>query len=262
MVAAIGVCRVGQSARRVDRGLGVLGAWLAGDGRRPLDAAGLLGACVIATLANPYGWDLWGFLWRTVRVARPNIEEWMPLWSFGPPQWLGPLLVAVAIGWVVARPFPGRRACLVALAVLALAGLRVARVAPMLGVAAAILLSPRFAALWPRRAFALRTAAERWTVFFAAFALAAAAAVVARLSLSCIPVDRALRPDPAAVALLKNVPPGRLVTFFNWGDTRSALRSESAGIDGRPSRNRLQRRADRRARSNPQGLSGRFPGTR
>ena len=90
--------------------------------------------------------------------------------------------------------------------------------AAILGVAAAILLSPRFAALWPRRAFALRTAAERWTVFFAAFALAAAAAVVARLSLSCIPVDRALRPDPAAVALLKNVPPGLLVTFFNWGE--------------------------------------------
>jgi hypothetical protein len=199
-------------------GLGVLGAWLSGDGRRPLAAAGLLAACVVATMANPYGWSLWGFLWRTVNVARPNIEEWMPLWSFGPELWIGPLLVAMAIGWVVARPFPGRRACLVALVVLALAGLRVARVAPMLGVAAAILLAPRFAAIWPRRPFVLRTAAERWTILIATLALAVAASAIARLSFSCIPIDHALRPDPMAVALLKNAPPGRLVTFFNWGE--------------------------------------------
>jgi hypothetical protein len=124
----------------------------------------------------------------------------------------------MAIGWVVARPFPGRRACLVALVVLALAGLRVARVAPMLGVAAAILLAPRFAAIWPRRPFVLRTAAERWTILIATLALAVAASAIARLSFSCIPIDHALRPDPMAVALLKNAPPGRLVTFFNWGE--------------------------------------------
>ena len=63
-------------------GLGTIGLWGAfrfvgpppGLSRGPL--AAVLTISVLATLLNPYGTGLWEFLATTVRLGRPDIEEW------------------------------------------------------------------------------------------------------------------------------------------------------------------------------------------
>jgi hypothetical protein len=75
-------------------GIGVLGIWsftelatrsLSGRGReiphRPSTRVILtvLTASALATILNPYGLDLWSFLYRTATVPRPDITEWQPL---------------------------------------------------------------------------------------------------------------------------------------------------------------------------------------
>src|SRR5262245_5003746 len=67
----------------VGMGVGVL--WLVGRtidrcGRMPIAAAAALAAGLLATLINPYGWQLWRFLFTTVRPWR-DITEWRPLWE-------------------------------------------------------------------------------------------------------------------------------------------------------------------------------------
>jgi hypothetical protein len=39
----------------------------------------VLTASVLATALNPFGFDLWSFLYRTATVPRPDITEWQPL---------------------------------------------------------------------------------------------------------------------------------------------------------------------------------------
>jgi hypothetical protein len=46
----------------------------------------------------------------------------------------------------------------------------------------------------------------------------AIAIVVGSTSLRCVRVDTPWAADSAAVRLLRSAPPGRLVTFFNWGE--------------------------------------------
>ncbi len=63
-------------------GLCVLGIWCAlarwaTAGTR----AGLFFGCALATLVNPYGYGLWSFLNSTVGTSRPEIADWMPLFS-------------------------------------------------------------------------------------------------------------------------------------------------------------------------------------
>jgi hypothetical protein len=65
-------------------GLGVMGLYGLGEGLgrrrfwpylRVMLAAGLL------TLANPYGWEYWRYLWTALALPRPEITEWASLWG-------------------------------------------------------------------------------------------------------------------------------------------------------------------------------------
>jgi hypothetical protein len=47
---------------------------------RHLAAAGAA-MVVLVVLANPYGWDYIPYLWHAVRMDRPHIAEWAPLWD-------------------------------------------------------------------------------------------------------------------------------------------------------------------------------------
>ena len=61
-----------------------------------------------ATLVNPYGVEMWGFLAETVRPARPWIDDWRPLLATPAllPFWL-PVAAAAGFGlWRARRTIP------------------------------------------------------------------------------------------------------------------------------------------------------------
>ena len=80
--------------------------------RRPIGhLLALLAGCTVLVLVNPYGWTYIEFLWRSLRLERPAIEEWLPTWKapaavigvFG----LSIVLVAYAMARLGARQLPG-----------------------------------------------------------------------------------------------------------------------------------------------------------
>lgn len=192
----------------------------------------------LATLATPYGWKLWEFLLETVRMGR-DITEWRPLWRQPPPDWV-PWIVAVATAaWCLSRPQRYRLHVAGVLAMLAFSSARVMRIAPLFVACATVLLSPWFRDRWPAiRATVVRmtsptagpgrlpaiapTGAKEGNQRIAAVGLFVAALVAAVFvgskSLTCVRTEGTWIPDAEAASVLEHAPPGRLVTFFNWGE--------------------------------------------
>ena len=89
-------------------GLGTLCLWAAvtattATGRQRARLLAVVAVSTAATLVNPYGLGMWNFLLDTVRLERPMISDWQPLyhlpWVFWAP-WvttLGVLILALAI---------------------------------------------------------------------------------------------------------------------------------------------------------------------
>ena len=191
----------------------------------PVSAVAVAGISLLATLATPYGWKLWEFLLETVRMGR-DITEWRPLWRQPPPDWV-PWIIAVATAaWFLRRPLRHRLHVAGVLAMLAFSSARVMRIAPLFVACAAVLLSPWFRARFPIRAGRLPavapTGAKAGQQRLAAgglFAAALAAAIfVGSKSLTCVRTEGTWIPDAEAASVLEHAPPGRLVTFFNWGE--------------------------------------------
>jgi hypothetical protein len=93
------------------------------------------GGMLVLLAANPYGTRYYAYLWRALTMARPQITEWRPVWTF-------PLLVVIAFGVSVAvllyaaiagrlRATPG----ISLLLALALQGALHAKLAPLFGLA-------------------------------------------------------------------------------------------------------------------------------
>lgn len=113
-----------------------------------------LGAALVATLVNPYGWRFWTYLVPAWLHRRPDISEWgrMPVDLTGPYGgfWVLAAIVGVAVaaGW---RRRPDRDPvglCLLALTALAAVWHR--RHAPFFGIAALVYAGPWLQAAWPR----------------------------------------------------------------------------------------------------------------
>ncbi len=205
-------------------GLGVLAVWLAADAlvsrRIDLRASVIAAVSVLATLLTPYGVGLWTFLATTVRMGR-DITEWQPLWNSpaaGSAAWL-----AAAVATVLAiRLAPADRLPrLAVLGMLAFSSARVIRIVPLFVVCAAVLLADAFAVRWPRRAGRLSLDPSPHDRTAAAVILLATCGLSLWLgtkSFRCIGVDTPRAADQAAVGLLRGAAPGRLVTFFDWGE--------------------------------------------
>jgi hypothetical protein len=120
---------------------------------------------------------------------------------------------------------------------LAFSSFRVMRIAPLFVACATVLLSPWFRARFPTRAGRLPAVAPTAARGLPAVApagvkagdqrLAAAGLFVAALiaaifvgskSLTCVRTEGTWIPDAEAASVLEHAPPGRLVTFFNWGE--------------------------------------------
>jgi hypothetical protein len=222
--------------------LGELVTWRSGESKTasPALPLGIVALTLLATLATPYGWRLWGFLLETVRMGR-DITEWRPLWRQPPPDWIPWLGAVGASVWLVVRPHRFRVPVVLVLAMLAFSSFRVMRIAPLFVACAAVLLSPWFRDRWPTFApGGVRTEApsgakvgarvgkpgarpanvgDQKLVAVALFVLAIAAALfIGSKSLTCVRTEGSWIPDRAAARVLDHAPPGRIVTYFNWGE--------------------------------------------
>jgi hypothetical protein len=206
-------------------GLGVLAVWAAASIVHTPAAwrawVAVFGASAIATLCNPYGWRLWEFVGRTVRMAR-SIEEWQPLWRAPGLNWLPWILAVVAVLWLVF----GRRsgewlATGLALVMLAFGAVRVQRIESLFVVTTAILLAPWMAAAWPAAAGSAPPRMGRAHVLTRVTALVGIGTLAgwfAWRSWNCIPMFGEWVPDRASAVVLSRAEPGRLVTLFDWGE--------------------------------------------
>ena len=174
----------------------------------------------LATALNPYGVGLWSFLLDTVRVGRPYIEEWQPVyrlqgwaWLF----WLLPASLAVLAATRSKLRLEPRYALIVLF--LAVTSLLVSRLDAFFTLAVAFLFAEPLAANWPRRSSDAH--AERRIqrlrpalagVMIAALPLVASRA--ARLPIGHPPMPEREAAEFVARAGLR----GRVLVWFDWGE--------------------------------------------
>lgn len=224
-------------------GLGVLAVWTAARlafelvGRRregspgPEVAAGpppwpwcvgALAAATAATLINPYGPELLGFLFRTATIPRPEITEWQPLelYSFPGLWYLGfTLLLGVAL---LRSPRARRPGGLAVLAISALLPLLAIRHLPLFALAGVAIGAEQLAGAFARGEARVRVAPRRVgprraiavVVAGAGFSLAAAAAP----RFGCIELEEEYYPVDAVRLLRASGARGNLAAMFNWGE--------------------------------------------
>jgi hypothetical protein len=175
---------------------------------------GVPALCAAATLANPYGVKAWVFIATTVRLSRPDIIEWQPLWMQPAGALVFWLLTLGWAGFAVRRARIVRPEAIAIVACLAFASLRVLRLLPLLVPVSIVLLLPY---VQPR------TSAERvWpkgrTLVDLAFVCVGVLVLAWPGSTTCIQLQGSWQPDVAAARALASAhPSGRLATTFNWG---------------------------------------------
>jgi hypothetical protein len=214
-------------------GLGTLGLWAvaesASSARRWSDRF-RLGLFVVTAFAitavNPYRWRLWIFLRETVGLQRTDITEWLPVYELGPEiAALWGLIAVVAIGSMIVSLRRPRLSHAAIVCMLGVASLRVGRLIGFFALSVTLLLSPYIAAAWDRRVRSARRSHVPINRFAAGFGIAIAAAVIAASTvrmydnLTCVRMEDAWSPEPAATAFIDaNGLHGRMLTWFDWGE--------------------------------------------
>ena len=206
-------------------GFGVVAIWSAlellesADSKPPVWASiGVPVACLLATLINPYGWHLWEFLAKTVRLTRDDIAEWQPLWrapGAAVAHWTATVVWA---GLAIRYSEKKSLKAIAATVALAYSSLRLVRIVALFTPVAVILLIPRFAIhATPKPA---RTAARAKTVMDLAFACIGLLLVASPIKPGCVQMvgDRWV-PDPTTARAISTADlSGRMITSFNWGE--------------------------------------------
>jgi hypothetical protein len=205
-------------------GFGLMAAWLAGkllDDARPRDLVRsvttlVLGLC--ATLMNPYGTRLWGFLAGTVRMTR-EITEWRPLWQQA--DWSHAVLwtISACLCLAALRASRNRRqwAPVLPACGLGVASLFVDRLGPLF----ALVSTPLWAHAWSEASASDRQPRgyPQTTLIVDMAAVASIWILVTAATVRCLPISGSWAPDLlAASALESSTARGRLVLPFDWGE--------------------------------------------
>lgn len=221
-------------------GLGVVGIWCAshlvlglrshrarleGTSLPVRTAVALPILCGLATLVNPYGWELPAFLLRTATVPRPEIMEWQPLelWSMNGAFYLAiaSLVWAAAIrapkrGWTPNVPLLVLAGVLTVLPLLALRHLQ------LFALGTPALLARPLALAWSRRPAAVGAESRpRPAVAVLIGGLAVVVTVSSLPNLRCIQIDpeRTMAFPVQATAWLADAGlSGNLLVAFGWGE--------------------------------------------
>ena len=184
--------------------------------RRLLVAASM--ASALATLCNPYGWRMLGFLLETVRPNRTDILEWQPLTKLPlivVALWLVPTAIAIASAWRGRRRIPISSLAIVA--VLAIASFRVVRIVSFYAVAVGFLVAPY---VWSN--LTVIQAQPRRTLREWQFAVLACLSIIA-VSVGAfgrrIVMDGSWLPEPEAAAYVSSHRlRGNMFTWFDYGE--------------------------------------------
>jgi hypothetical protein len=182
--------------------------------------AGIGLVSLAATLINPYGFTLWQFLWETVGPSRPDIAEWQPVYVLG---WQTSLRWAVilALALLGLRSAPIRRERIFAVALLAVMSFMVSRVGAFFGLAVVFLFGAALGTAWEHR-LAHRLSARRRDgakgPLIALTTVAVVALALAVWNLLHLRIDPRFTPEAEATSVLRRQPPGRLLTWFGWGE--------------------------------------------
>jgi hypothetical protein len=210
-------------------GLGALGAWTAitliGPTRQRPHAALLISVAILsvaATLVNPYGWRMWIFLFDTVGLDRPMIDDWRPMYRLG----IGAIVPWILTAAVALVAFTRRRGAVPAahamiVVGLAAASIRVGRLDAFFTLSVVMLLPAGIAAFRQSSSPRVRPLWNRTTIL-AACALAIAVALVLagfRTQFHCVHLDVSWMPERDSGAFIaQNRLHGRLLSWFNWGE--------------------------------------------
>lgn len=225
-------------------GLGILGIWSAVEvsvrwltdrragvlphpTRPPTQAILLLSImCVLATLLNPYGIRLWGFLSETAFIPRPDITEWQPIVLMSGYGLSYAVFVALAFWGIIYSRRERRAASMGVLLVTALLPLVAIRHTPLAALAIAVLAGEHIGDAWDRwgSAHTASTVPSRGlerSLPVAALGGALLLIALALPHLSCIPITPAIGGSyPArAVGLIRaSGTTGNLAIDFDWGE--------------------------------------------
>lgn len=133
-------------------GCGVLGVWtiahLALNRHRWLQVAPPVALSALATLANPYGWDLLRFLLETATGDRPEIADWTPLTVRSSLGLVYLATVGLALMSVYFSTVPRRPILIGLFALVAVMPLLAVRHLPLMGLAFAIFIGEHVGAAW------------------------------------------------------------------------------------------------------------------
>ena len=173
-------------------------------------------ASAAATLVNPYGLELWRFLFETVRFERRDIVEWGSLMST--PIMFLPWTATVAIALVAftrsrRHHLPYCAVCLF----LAVASFRVIRLVPFFSLSVLVLLGPLLASA-PAVARAAMDA-RGWAGAVVIWIICVGSSTLGSARVGCLQTRGSFDIDERAASFLReNHATGRLVVWFDWGE--------------------------------------------
>jgi hypothetical protein len=179
-------------------------------------AAGILAASLLATLINPYGWQMWQLVFRVGHLTR-NLMEWGPLSSASIVNRVAVVACVVAV-LALWRRLPFER--VVTVVGLGYAAYRAKKFDGLCVATTVLFLSPLIVAKFPRELGVVTTVppAIRLITTAGIAGLGAFAVVNAWPDVSCL-TTADWRPDPTAAAALTDArPSGRIVVTFDWGE--------------------------------------------
>ena len=202
-------------------GIGFFGLWSLArgctNGRERAPIASALGAALGATLINPYGVLMWHFLAGTVRLDRPMIADWQPIYMLPPLLWMfwlsGAVILAIAAR-VSSRDTWPRVAIVGVLGILAI---RVSRLDAFFALAAVFLAASVLPKAEPVTGAAPgQRLSPVFALMFAVCMIPLALVVGKRIA--AVPVPHHLMPDSNVAAFVRDAKlSGDVLTWFDWG---------------------------------------------
>jgi hypothetical protein len=177
-------------------------------------------SAALATALNPYGVGLWWFLLDTVRVSRPYIEEWQPVYRLQGWAWLFWLLPAsLAVLAAIRSKFRLEPRYALIVLFLAVTSLLVSRLDAFFTLAVSFLLAEPLAANWRHRT-ADAHAQRRIQLLRPALAVVVIAVLPFVASRAArIQIGHPPMPEREAAEFIERAGlQGRVLVWFDWGE--------------------------------------------